>query len=204
MRKLFTLLLLVAVAAIARAQTIQVSVNMPANGATVPKQFTLSGTATPSMIVECSGDLRGSVYADKAGNWKIPLDGSSLAAGTVVNLQVVARDNANNRSRAVNVKYALKDGGSSTDPTIQVSVNLPANGATVDRKFTLSGTATPSMIVECTGTLRGSVYADKAGNWKIPLDASGVASGATINLNVMAKDSYGHVSRTVSVKYARR
>ena len=38
----------------------------------------------------------------------------------------------------------------------------------------------------------------------IPLDASGVAGGALINLSVMAKDSYGHVSRTVTVEYAKR
>ena len=155
------------------------------------------------MIVECTGDLRGSVYADASGNWRIPLDATSLETGAVINLTVQARDNANNRSRSVQVQYALKD-GTGSDVTIQVSVNTPANGATVGNSLTLRGTATPEMIVECTGTLRGSVYADKQGNWSIPLDASGVAGGALINLSVMAKDSYGHVSRTVTVEYAKR
>lgn len=197
------ILLVLALAAWAVAQTLQVSVDLPANGATVEKKFALSGTATPSIIVECTGDLRGSVYADKDGKWTIPLDATSMATGTVVNLTVQARDNANNRSRAVQVKYALKE-GTADEVQILLSVNRPANGATVDNKFRLTGTATPSMIVECTGTLRGSVYADKDGNWAIPLDATSVASGAIIDLTVVAKDSYGHQSSPVTLKYARR
>lgn len=102
------LLLIVTLSLAAWAQEIQVSVNLPANGAVVPRQFTLTGTSTPSMIVEVSGSLQGSVYANRNGQWAVPLDASALPSGTVIYLDVQARDNAYNGSRVVQVKYAVQ------------------------------------------------------------------------------------------------
>ncbi len=88
---------------------------------------------------------------------------------------------------------------SSTD--VAMSVNLPANGATVPKTFVLSGTASPGSKVETRGTLRSSTVTAANGEWKIPLNTSSLKPGTIINLDVQASLN-GKLSRTVSVKYA--
>lgn len=204
--KRLTLLLLLLLPLIARAQSQPwVSVNTPANGATVGQNFTLTGTASPSLIVQVSGDLRASVYADRSGNWSIPLSAAGMGEDQVVDLQVTCRDSSGNVSRPVSLSYAINGSGNAgpNDAPLQLSVNLPANGATIPGTLVLSGTATPGLQVRVSGTLQGRTYADANGNWNLGLSTDGLAQGTIISLNVTGQDQRGNQSRTVSLRYAK-
>lgn len=208
-RKWLCLWILVLLLGPASAQQVRLSVNLPANGATVDQNFALSGTASPGALVQVSGSLRGSSYADSNGYWTIPLSTNGLAAGTVMNLNVSARDQSGNVSNSVSLRYAAGTGsgstgsGGTTDSSLFVSVNSPTNGATVPRgRMVLTGTASPSMIVEASGSLRGSVYADRQGRFSLPLDTGNLNQGDVINLAVVARDNSGRQSNAVSLRYA--
>lgn len=84
----------------------QMSVNLPVNGSVVGNRFTLSGSGTPGAIIEVNGTLNSGGYINNSGYWQVPIDTRSLASGTVIYLNVRARDNYGNYSRTVSVKYA--------------------------------------------------------------------------------------------------
>ncbi len=195
----------------ATAQQVRLSVNLPANGATVDRNFSLSGTATPGAIVQVDGSLRATGYADGNGYWTIPLNTGNMAAGQVMNLNVTARDQYGNRSNSVALSYAAGSGSGSNNngnngngtSAIRVSVNSPTNGATIPRgRFVLTGTATPSMIVEATGSLRGSVYADRNGRFSLPLNSNRLNEGDVLDIAVVARDNAGRQSYPVNLRYA--
>lgn len=199
-RKWLYLLILALLAWPAGAQSVRLSVNLPANGATVERNFSLSGTATPGAQITVNGTLRSSGYADNSGNWTIPLNTQGLAKGTVLNLTVYASQNGQ-RSDQVSLRYAAGE-GSATVGTSWVSVNAPTNGSTLTGPFNLSGTATPRQRIEVRGDLSGQGRSDGQGNWSIPLETPNLTAGQVFNLEVYSLDDAGNLSAPTNLRYA--
>lgn len=87
---------------------VDMSVNLPANGSVVGNQFDLSGSGTPGALIEVSGTVNASGYINQQGYWNVRINTRGLASGTVMYLNVRARDNYGNYSRTVPVKYAKR------------------------------------------------------------------------------------------------
>jgi len=131
------------------------------SGTTNDATPTISGTADANATVQVfvDGALIGTVIADGDGAWSI--DASALDDGSH-SVRAVATD---------------ADGNSATDATsfvvdteTEVSIDAPANGATVPGpRPTIVGTAEPgaSVVVSIGGTEIGTVTADAAGRWSV-------------------------------------
>jgi MYXO-CTERM domain-containing protein len=131
------------------------------SGTTNDATPTISGTADANATVQVfvDGVLIGTVVADGDGNWSI--DASALDDGPHT-VRAVATD---------------VDGDSATDASsfvvdteTEVSIDAPANGATVPGpRPTIVGMAEPgaSVVVSIGGTEIGTVTADAAGRWSV-------------------------------------
>lgn len=177
-----------------------VTIGTPASGATVNGPFMLTGTSTPYQRIQVGGSLQGQTQSDGTGNWSVQLDPSALPSGQPFQLNVVAMDGAGHTSAPAQVTYAVVLAGNPAATPLQLSVNLPANGATVPDPFVLSGTATPGMLVDVTGGLRGQTYAGADGTWSLSL--GGGTPGQVVNLSVVAREGSGQRSRPVNLRYA--
>ena len=185
--------------------SLQLSVNLPANGATVSDPFTLSGTATPGMLVDVTGALRGQTYAAADGTWSLSLGGGT--PGQVVDLSVVAREGSGQRSRVVNVRYALAKGPDAPpappQPRLIVKVLSPVENDTVGGELVVSGVASPGTRIDvqarptdpATATVLffESTVAGPDQRYQVTLDVRQVAPGSPIDLFVRPQDGTGNV-----------
>lgn len=105
-----SLLLLCLIALLAGAgwsQSIQLKVKSPTSGSTVPKNFTIKGTASPGSQIVVSGTLTGQGGTNGAGEFQVSLFTGSRPAGTELDLQVLAVSDRGHRSNAVKLKLIV-------------------------------------------------------------------------------------------------
>ncbi len=152
-------------------------------GVTNDKTPELRGTAEANSVVYIVignyNALAGSVKADAAGNWKLPI---VTNYNQLYNFHAYSIDPAGNRS-ANSANFALTIDTVNAAPVITgayddvaggVHNGLVANGGvTNDKTPELRGTAEANSVVYIVvgnyGTVAGSVKADAAGNWKFPV-----------------------------------
>lgn len=128
--------------------------------------------------------------------------------------RVTARGSA---GELVDYSWGFSVGGNANQPgPMFVQVSSPANYARVPANFIMTGTATPSMIVEIEGVVtqalipgvvgvktekvKYSLYADANGNWSMPIVFPGT-NGSAMDLTLTARDSYGTVSNPIKLRY---
>ncbi|MCE7868982.1 hypothetical protein DYH09_01255 [bacterium CPR1] len=89
------------------SQSIQLKVKSPASGSTVPKNFTIKGTAPPGSKIVVSGTLTGQGGTSGAGEFQVSLFTGSRPAGTELDLQVFTMSDRGHRSNVVKLKLIV-------------------------------------------------------------------------------------------------
>lgn len=88
-------------------ERLRLSVNSPTNGASFRGNFVLAGTGTPGAQVIVNGSMNAQTVVQPNGVWRVPLSLSGRSPGSVIHLQVFARDQFGNQSDVSRVKYAV-------------------------------------------------------------------------------------------------
>jgi len=165
-----------------------VTINSPANGATISGTVTVTGTATDNVGVSSVTMSTGgpSTACTVTGtNYSCTWNAGSLSDGSYT-ITVTAKDAANN-SGASSISVTVSN-ADTTPPTVSIAV--PTNGATVAGTVTVTGTATDnvgvnSVTMSAGGSSTGCTVTGT--NYSCTWNAGSLANGS-YTITVTAKD----------------